>query len=118
MRQEQQQISREQIIKAMDLDEIVKERDERITKIEKDSIKINSLATEINHQMYTCDNILDQVTKNTEDANRNMLKANKELTIANTRAMNRRNFCLRFVITMTMLMLFMGLVFTKGYYLF
>jgi len=76
------------------------------------------MATEINQSIYSCDNILDQVVKNTREANNNLLKSNKELTEANVRAANRKSFCMRLVVTLAMIMLVMGFFVTRGYYIF
>jgi len=65
---EQPVISQEQIL---DMDEIIKERGDRIDNINQNAATINSMATEINHNIYSCDNILDNVVKNTFDANEN-----------------------------------------------
>jgi len=104
--------------KVLDMDEVVKERAERINNISQTSVAINSMATEINQSIYSCDNILDQVVKNTRDANNNLLKSNKELSEANVRAANRKSFCMRLVVTLAMIMLIMGFFVTRGYYIF
>lgn len=104
--------------KVLDMDEVVKERAERINNINQNAVAINSMATEINQSIYSCDNILDQVVKNTREANNNLLKSNKELTEANVRAANRKSFCMRLVVTLAMIMLVMGFFVTRGYYIF
>ena len=76
------------------------------------------MATEINQNIYSCDNILDSVVKNTQEANKNLLKGNKELNEANVRSLNRKSFCMRLVVTLAMIMLVMGFFVTRGYYLF
>lgn len=62
----------------LDLEEIVKDRDSRIISIHEQAKNINSLATEINHDIFRQDNILDSMVKKTEDSNKNLLNGNKE----------------------------------------
>jgi len=104
--------------KVLDMDEEVKERADRINNITKSSVEINKAATTISQTIFYQDNILDQIQKDTSDANKNLAKASKELAEANHRAANRRSFCARLVVTLAMIMLIIGFFVTRGYYIF
>jgi len=104
--------------KVLDMDEVVKERHERIDNINQNAVAIHTMSTEINQSIYSSDNIVDQIVKNTIDSNNNLLKANKELTEADYRAANRKSFCMRLVVILAMIMLVMGFFVTRGYYIF
>lgn len=104
--------------KVLDMDEVVKDRAERIDNINHNAVAINSMATEINQSIYSSDNIVDQIVKCTRESNNNLLKANKELTEADYRAANRKSFCMRLVVILAMIMLVMGFFVTRGYYIF
>jgi len=84
----------------MDQEDMIKERGERIQNINQNAVTVNSLATEINHGIFDTGNMIENIVKNTFDANQNLLKANKQLESANHRSATRRNLCLRLVVTM------------------
>ena len=44
----------------------------------RNAVTVNSLATEINHGIFDTGNMIENIVKNTFDANQNMLKANKQ----------------------------------------
>lgn len=62
----------------LDQEDMIKERGERIENINQNAVTVNSLATEINHGIFDTGNMIENIVKNTFDANQNMLKANKQ----------------------------------------